>query len=51
VLKQPARDLLIAGVTSGPAAPADKEYFASLRTRVRAHQTTRAKAKEIGGRQ
>jgi antitoxin ParD1/3/4 len=29
------RELLVAGVSSEPAAPADAEYFDALRTRVR----------------
>ena len=37
------RHLLLAGVGSGPAAPADKVYFASLRDRVRSGAKSRAR--------
>jgi len=33
--RQRLRDLLLAGATSAPAAPADGHYFDSLRARVR----------------
>lgn len=33
--RQHLRGLMLAGATSAPAAPADADYFESLRTRVR----------------
>jgi antitoxin ParD1/3/4 len=33
--RQQLRSLLLAGATSGPAAPADSQYFEALRARVR----------------
>ena len=40
LIRRELRDLLLAGVTSEPAAPAGPEYFESLRGRVRNASTS-----------